>query len=448
MELDHIQILTIFNSGISLIMGFYMLFIRQTTFKNETAYWAAGSLLIGIGLLFKIIIPFDGYFSTVAPSVFVSIGLYLYLAGIWEFKEQKVYKWIIIGIPVLDLIQSIISYHVFQSYRIQGSLHTIFILIYCFLALYEMFKLNSSQKYLKKIFRINAYAFVVFLILSVLALFTIINNPDYNPLIVGEVAVVVHIVSGFVMIALTFGFLTAVNIKLNQELMDQLESRNKFFSIIAHDLRGPVGNIMSFLNLLNDDSDLNAKDRKEYLGILNTLSQSTFHLLQNLLEWTTKSKYLNKYESEKIELNQLISNNVDFYKSSTAIKSIEFKFKNEGDQAYIIGNQNMLQTIIHNLVSNAIKFTFKGGSVSVITKKINDTVQLIVSDTGQGMESETINSLLKFKENKSTRGTDGEAGSGLGLMLCKEFISHNKGTLQIESQLGMGTSFIVEFPSA
>jgi len=448
MELDNIQILTIFNSGISLIMGFYMLFIRRTTFKNETAYWAAGSLLIGIGILFKIITFFDGYFSTVAPSIFVCIGLYLYLAGIWAFKEQKIYKWVIFGFPILDFIQSIIFYHFFHSYRIQVGLHSIFIMIYCSIALYEMFKLNTSQKYLKKIFTINAYSFVVFLILIALSLFAVISNPDYDPFKVGRLGVFVHIVSGFVMIALTFGFLTAVNIKLNNELMDQLESRNKFFSIIAHDLRGPVGNIMSFLNLLDDESDLTEEDRKEYLGILQSLSQSTYHLLQNLLEWTTKSKYLNKYVSEEVELNQLITSNIDFYKSSTASKSIEFDFKNEVDQACITGNPNMLRTIINNLVSNAIKFTFKGGCVSVITRRINDTVQLIVSDTGQGMDDETLHSLLKYKENKSTNGTDGELGSGLGLMLCKEFIAHNNGTLQIESQLGRGTRFVIGFPSA
>lgn len=119
---------------------------------------------------------------------------------------------------------------------------------------------------------------------------------------------------------------------------------------------------MSFLNLFDDEPDLSEEDRTEYLGILQKLSQSTNHLLPDLLKLTSKTKYLNKYEGDKVELNQLITNSIDFYKSSTSSKSIQFDFKNEETHACIIGNPNMLQTIMNNLISNAIKFTIKGGN--------------------------------------------------------------------------------------
>src|SRR5680860_712358 len=118
MELQTIQILTITNSGISLIMGLYMMFLYRTTSANGTGYWAAGSLVIGAGLLCRLIPPAEGYLAMVTPGAFVTVGLYLYLAGIWEFKEQKIYKRIIIGIPLVDFIQSLIFFYFFHSFRI------------------------------------------------------------------------------------------------------------------------------------------------------------------------------------------------------------------------------------------------------------------------------------------------------------------------------------------
>jgi two-component system sensor histidine kinase/response regulator len=447
MELNNLLILTIINSGISLIMGFYMLFLQRTSFKYGTGYWASGSLIIGLALLFKSISPTDSYFAVAGSPVFITIGLYLYLAGIWKFKEQKIHKWIIIIIPVLDFIQSIIFFKFFHSYRIQIGLHAFFLIIYCIYAIFEMIKLNSAQKYIKKLFFLNAFSFTIFLVLLLLNVFALILDPTYNPLAVTNTVIVLQIISSFIMIALTFGFLSAVNIRLNLELEDQLKSKTKFLSIIAHDLRGPIGNIMTFLDFLQNETDLDEQDRKKFLKILNTLSQSTFHLLQNLLEWATKSKNINKSDRERIELSQLISNNIDFFKSSTALKSILFEFK-EGTQTYISANGNMLETIVRNLVSNAVKFTPNGGTINITSEKVLDTVRLVVSDTGRGIKPETINSLFKFETSKSTAGTDGEVGSGLGLVLCKELVSSNNGVIQIESQLGVGTKVIVEFPFA
>jgi signal transduction histidine kinase len=255
-----------------------------------------------------------------------------------------------------------------------------------------------------------------------------------------------QITSSFLMIALTIGFLSAVNIRLNNELEIQLKTKTKFLTIIAHDLRGPVGNIMCFLDVLQKTNDLNEEKNKEYLKILSTLSHSTFHLLQNLLEWATTSKNLNRFDSEKIEISQIVANNVGFFKSSADLKSIKLEFK-EGKQTYILGNTNMIETIIRNLVSNAIKYTPKNGTIIIVSEKNLHKVRLIVSDTGRGIESNTINSLFKFETNHSTKGTNGEAGSGLGLVLCKEFVSRNNGVMEIESQEGIGTRVIVEFPS-
>ncbi|MDD3321617.1 MAG: HAMP domain-containing sensor histidine kinase [Paludibacter sp.] len=446
MGLNNLFILNVVNSGISLIMGFYMFFLHRNSFKLGTGYWASGSLIIGIGLLFKVFFPVESSLSIISSSISITIGLYLYLAGIWKFKGKTIYKWIIIGIPVLDFLQSIIFFNISQSDRIRIGLHLFFMIIYCFLAIYEMFRLNSAQKYLKKIFLLNAFSFINFLALLFLSGYDLIVNPKFNQFELTNAVILMHIISGLGMISLTFGFLSAVNIRLNMELESQIKSNTKFLSIIAHDLRGPVGNISSFLNLLQNETTLSEKQRKEYLGMLNTLSQSTFHLLQNLLEWATKSKNLNKFKSERIELSQILDGNIDIFKSSTVLKSIDFKYI-KGEQTYMLGNANMLQTIFRNLVSNAIKFTPEGGAITITSEKTRNKVCLIVADTGQGIKSETIDSLFKFEINTSTVGTNGETGSGLGLVLCKELILRMNGVIDIESHIGSGTKVIVEFPA-
>jgi two-component system, sensor histidine kinase and response regulator len=447
MDLNNLFILNILNSGISLIMGFYMLFLQRNFVKLGTGYWGAGALIVGVGLFFKAIAPDESFFAMVGAPIFNTFGLYLYLAGIWKFKEKRINKWIVIGFPVFDVVQSIIFFNIFQLLRIQIGIHMLILIAYCGLAIYEMIRLNTDQKYLRKIFLLNALSFIIFMVLLLLNVSVVIINPDFKPFEITNTTIIIHIISGLTMIALTFGFLTAANIRLNRELEDQIKSNTKFLSIIAHDLRGPVGNITNFLDLLQNETGLSEEKRREYIKVINVLSQSTFHLLQNLLEWATKSKNLNEFESERIDLSRLISDSMDSFKSSAFLKSIDFKL-NMDKQVYISGNTNMLQTIVRNLVSNAIKYTPKGEAISITTEKSGKRARLIVADTGQGIQPEIINSLFKFESSTSVAGTNGEIGSGLGLVLCKELTSRMNGTIEVESQVGVGTKVIVTFPSA
>ncbi|MDD4747937.1 MAG: HAMP domain-containing sensor histidine kinase [Salinivirgaceae bacterium] len=445
--MSNLLLLTIMNSGISLITGFYLFFAQKKSLDYGAKYWASGAIIVGIGLFIKAFFSLGNLFANLAYPILLTVGLYIYLAGIWQFKGKKINKWIVIGIPSLDILQTIIFVPIFHYPRIQISLHLLFLITYCVLGIVEMLRIDSTQKHLRQVFLLNAFSYAIFMILMMLNVYIIITNPNFDPLIINESTVFLHIISGFTMIALTFGFLTAVNIRLNTELEDQLKAKTKFLSIIGHDLRGPVGNIMGLLDLIENETNLNEADRKRYLTILNTLSQSTFHLLQNLLEWSTKAKYLHKFDNERIDLSKIISNNVDLFSSSTAVKSIHLDI-NAGKQTYILGNTDMIQTIVRNLVSNAVKFTPQGGAITITSEKMLGKVRLIISDTGRGIKPENIETLLKFETNEATIGTNGEIGSGLGLALCKELTTLNNGVIKIESQEGFGTKVIVEFPAA
>ncbi len=424
-----------------------MLLLRKTTTGNGTGFWASGSLVIGFALLLRLIPPYSGYFSMVAPGVLVTSGLYLYLAGIWNFKKQKIHYPIIIGIPVADFLQSLVFFFVFHSFRLQLAIHVLFLSVYCVIAIIEMFNLSPEQNFLKPLFRVNAFSFFIFFLLLVVNLAAVWLNESINPHQLSDSGIILHIISGFVMIALTFGFLSAVNMQLSNDLRNQLKSRNRFFSIIAHDLRGPVGNIMNVLDLLENEPELTETDRNEFMRTINTLSQSTYHLLLNLLEWASKSKDLGKFETGILNLNQIVSENLCFFKSSAAVKSIDVEF-NRGNGISLDGNKNMLQTIIRNLVSNAVKFTPEKGRISISTTNTGDKIRLQITDTGLGMDEKTLQSLHRFEQGQTTQGTNGEAGSGLGLALCNEFVGYHNGTLRFESNPGKGTTATLEFRRA
>ena len=434
-------------SGISFIMGLYMLLLYKST-KNVKGpgWWAAGSLIVGVSFLIRIYSSGYGVSPLVIAALINTFGLYIYLAGIWNFKGKKIKKRIIVGLPAFDVVQTVFFLLIMPSHQIRSSIHILILLTYCSLAIYEMFQLKPGQEFLKTIFRINAVSFFIFGLLLLLNLVSILNNPGFVPGQTGDIGLILFILSTFVMIALTFGFLSAVNLKLYTELEGQLKSRTKFFAIIAHDLRGPVGTIMSFLNLLNTEPDISSEQKQTFLEKIELLSQSTFHLLQNLLDWATSSKSISNFEKEKIDLNEQVASCIELMKHLTDLKSIHLEFTRKS-KAMIKGNSKMVETVIRNLVSNALKFTPEGGKIRIDIQNNAQQVLLIVEDTGIGIEPGKLRHLFNFENSRSTTGTDGESGSGLGLALCNEFVKKNDGNISIESQPQKGTRVTVEFPS-
>ncbi|WP_159103367.1 sensor histidine kinase [Prolixibacter bellariivorans] len=447
MEPFSLKIIVVIAAGISLIMGFYMLLIHWNTVRVKGPMcWAAGNLLIGIGLLFRLISPAQGFCATAVPMLLITVGLYIYLAGIWQFKEKRIIWWIVIGIPAFDVFQSLVFFYLFPLNRIRVGLHMLILIVYSIMAIYEMLRLDDSKRYLRNIFRLNAISFTAFLVLLLVGVVVVLNRPAYTSTQIGNIWVIAFGIAGGIMTALTFGFLSAVNLQLYTELEGQLKSKTKFFSIIAHDLRGPVGTIMNFLNLMNTEKDLQEEEKLIFMEKMEVLSQSTYHLLQNLLDWAHTSQNLASFEEELIELNQLVASNIEFFRSLTQMKSIHLEYHN-GEEAYISGNVKMIETVIRNLVSNAIKFTPKGGTISITTENNLHGVRLVVEDTGIGIEHNRLNRIFELENSRSSQGTEGETGSGLGLALCKDFVRKNNGTIHVESTVDVGTRVIVDFPS-
>jgi len=428
-------------------MGLYMLLLyRGTSRVKATAFWAFGSLTIGVGFLFHFVPPQGSFVADVVPTLFVALGLYYYVAGIWQLKEKKINPWIVFGIPAFNLVQSVIFSQVIPSDRIRLIIYYSILAIFTCISLYEMIMLDQNQKYLRHVFNLNAVSFFIFLAFLVTGIKMLISHPDFKLAENGYSILIIFTAVNLIMVALTFGFISAVNLKLYKELEIQLKSKNKFFSIIAHDLRGPVGTIMNFLNLLNNENDLIKEEREHYLIELEKLSQSTFHLLQNLLDWSTSDDLLH-VQGEIIELNKIIVQNVTFFERLARFKSIDVEFK-QGTEAQIHADSKMIEVVLRNLVSNALKFTPVGGKVTIKTSNSLNKVQLMVRDTGIGISPEKLKTIYNFEGCRSSVGTNGEIGSGFGMIVCRDFILKNNGTMYIKSEVNVGTEVVVEFPLA
>lgn len=222
------------------------------------------------------------------------------------------------------------------------------------------------------------------------------------------------------------------------------ETKDKFFSIIAHDLKSPFNAMLGFSNMLNDNfDDFDQKEHKEFFGIIHKNLNNIYRLLDNLLLWSLSQIGKFDFNPEKINLYLLIHESNELLKQSAEIKSIKI-INQISKNIYVDADKDMLSTIIRNLLSNAIKFTPKEGEITITatlstTKKNKSFTTISIKDCGVGIDKKKQSKLFDFSENISTKGTENETGTGLGLILCKEFVEKHSGKIWIESEVGKGS---------
>jgi signal transduction histidine kinase/ligand-binding sensor domain-containing protein len=234
--------------------------------------------------------------------------------------------------------------------------------------------------------------------------------------------------------------------KSEDELIELNKSKDKFFSILAHDLRGPFSGVIGLSEIIVEDIDELEKDEiKELSYSINQLLHEQHILLENLLDWSRiqMNKYI--YEPEKLNLSEIASRVYRFLYNNAASKQIALSIDVPED-IYVTGNSTMLISVVQNLLSNAIKFTNEGGTINITAVKNENEVKLSVTDSGVGMNEEAVGRLFVSDVLKSTDGTSKEKGSGIGLMLVKEFVARMHGTIKVESKISEGTKFIITFP--
>jgi two-component system, sensor histidine kinase and response regulator len=238
-------------------------------------------------------------------------------------------------------------------------------------------------------------------------------------------------------------------IKFKNELLQELNAeKDKFFSIIAHDLKGPLSSFVAATQMIIEGKQtMSIEEIVELAGIMKTEASSIYNLLENLLEWSRFKRGLMQYNPVDFLLREKISSGIELLKEPARLKGINIEIIVPTDYE-IIGDINMFDTIIRNLVSNALKFTNSGGKIIITAScKDNGFYEIEVRDSGIGIPPEIQRKLFCLSEKINRTGTAGEPSSGLGLLLCKEFIDKHEGRIRVESETGKGSRFIFTMPA-
>jgi len=231
-----------------------------------------------------------------------------------------------------------------------------------------------------------------------------------------------------------------------KKLQELNASKDKFFSIISHDLRSPFNSIIGFSELLYNETEAFSKaEIKDMIKSIYKTSQETFELLNNLLEWSTTQTGRIRLEPATTGIYDIVIGIIDLLNDNAKKKDIVISV-DIPLQLKVFADLRMISTVIRNLLSNAIKFTHEKGSIKIEARDAGKSVEISVADTGVGINKKDIDKLFLIDKNFSTPGTDNEKGTGLGLILCKEFIAMHNGDIRVESEVGKGSRFIVRLP--
>jgi PAS domain S-box-containing protein len=239
--------------------------------------------------------------------------------------------------------------------------------------------------------------------------------------------------------------------KLVKERTRELEilnnTKDKFFSIIAHDLKNPVAGIISSTEMLIKTLNKNPDDKErlnKYSENILTSTRDGYKLLENLLEWARAQTGAIKYEPQDIRLTESIKECANSMKLMFDNKNIKIIFPEKSFMVF--ADKNMMCAVVRNMLSNAIKYSFPGGSIIINIEKKHNYIFTEIVDQGVGMSEKTKSMLFRIENKSSMPGTHDEKGTGLGLILCKEFIEKNGGTISVESEVGKGSKFTFSLP--
>lgn len=235
----------------------------------------------------------------------------------------------------------------------------------------------------------------------------------------------------------------------NIKLKELNATKDKFFSIIAHDLINPFNSLLGFSDILYQDFDAHSEDEKyEYIKQINVSANHLYDLLENLLQWARAQTGRMTYHPKVFDINEPLEKSLFLLELDAKKKHIRIVNKIE-KKIKIYADLNMINTVIRNIINNAIKFTPQKGEICISAKQTNPEIVIIqISDTGIGIDKDDMDKLFDFNYSHSKTGTDSEKGTGLGLILCKEFVEKNGGKIWVESQKGKGSTFSFELKTA
>ena len=288
-----------------------------------------------------------------------------------------------------------------------------------------------------------------------LYIYSINHQPVYNfpSAFIGAAGIInlVNTVGVLSLFAISYSYFIRKNIKLLEEAEFQQRIRNvqknKFFSIFSHDLKNPISSVYNLLDLLLKRYDvIDDEKRKNHLHQIHSAVGDTYNLVNDLLEWSRSQLNNAQIKPEKILVEKVISDIVSLFEHHASSKEILIKTFLE-DKLTIYADTQCIYSIMRNLISNAIKFTSTGGKVIVEAKSLYGMTKISVMDNGIGISNKQLESLFSIDKQEVSVGTAHERGTGLGLVVVKEFVEKNNGSVEVESQINEGSTFTISLPS-
>jgi PAS domain S-box-containing protein len=235
-------------------------------------------------------------------------------------------------------------------------------------------------------------------------------------------------------------------IEINEELSKSNASKDKFFSIIAHDLKNPISAIISISEIVtNKNEEVPEEELNEFTGMIKNLSEHTYELLENLLSWSRIQTNKIEVSKRNYNLSEQINKIIKVLSPAASLKNISIE-NNVDAEEIIFADPEMINTVIRNFVSNSIKFSLNNSVISISSKTDDKNWNIFVTDKGIGMEESYIKDLFKIDVHTSRYGTNKEKGTGLGLVLCNEFVKLHNGSIKVISELNKGTEFTIQLP--
>ena len=241
--------------------------------------------------------------------------------------------------------------------------------------------------------------------------------------------------------------LTELNITANK-LKEANLTKDKFLSIIAHDLKNPFNAIIGFSNILADNyNEFDDETKLELIKDIQHSAKLNFSLLEKMLEWAMSQSDQISFKPESLIVHDMIQNSISFASYQANQKQIKLHSSDYNDLS-IFADENMLMSLLRNLISNAIKFTPEQGQIYIYAEDCSKQFKISIKDTGVGMSENDIDKLFRIDAKVQTQGTQEEKGTGLGLLICKEFVDKHKGEIEVKSKLGEGSEFIISLPKS
>ncbi|MDZ7821934.1 MAG: HAMP domain-containing sensor histidine kinase [Candidatus Marinimicrobia bacterium] len=233
----------------------------------------------------------------------------------------------------------------------------------------------------------------------------------------------------------------------SKEIADEANAaKDKFFSIIAHDLRSPFNGILGMTGILKDRyDDLDKKEKQKMIAALHDSLHKCYELLNNLLEWSRSQSGKIDFSPENLRFDSALQDVLGLLSNSAAQKNM--KIINVAGSPTVYADRNMLDAILRNLISNAVKYSYPGGNIRISSEKKKDKIIISVSDSGTGIPASRKNRLFHITNTYRINGTSGESGNGLGLIICKEFVEKHGGSIGVESEPGKGSTFYFSLPA-